>query len=129
MTMPAQLASPTDFAGKRVLVTGGTKGIGEAVAARLRQGGAKVLATARGSPENRTDAGLFVAADIATAQGCVVVAEAVTTQLGGIDIVVHVAGGSSAPAGGFAVLDDKDGSVRSTSTCSRPYGWIGLSCR
>ena len=27
-------------------------------------------------------------------------------RLGGIDIVVHVVGGSSAPAGGFAVLDD-----------------------
>ena len=27
-------------------------------------------------------------------------------QLGGLDILVHVVGGSSAPAGGFAVLDD-----------------------
>jgi hypothetical protein len=29
-------------------------------------------------------------------------------QLGGIDIVVHVVGGSSAPAGGFAALDDAE---------------------
>jgi hypothetical protein len=27
-------------------------------------------------------------------------------RLDGIDIIVHVVGGSSAPAGGFAVLDD-----------------------
>ena len=29
-------------------------------------------------------------------------------QLGGIDIVVHVVGGSSAPSGGYAVLDDNE---------------------
>jgi len=34
------------------------------------------------------------------------VADAVRKRLGGIDIIVHVVGGSSAPAGGFAVLDD-----------------------
>jgi NAD(P)-dependent dehydrogenase (short-subunit alcohol dehydrogenase family) len=28
-------------------------------------------------------------------------------RLGGVDIIVHVVGGSSAPAGGFAVLDDE----------------------
>jgi NAD(P)-dependent dehydrogenase (short-subunit alcohol dehydrogenase family) len=48
----------------------------------------------------------FVATDIATAQGCAAVAEAVTQRMGGVDIVVHVAGGSNAPVGGFAVLDD-----------------------
>ena len=51
---------------------------------------------------------LFVAADIATAEGCAAVASAVMEQIGGIDIVVHVVGGSSAPAGGFAVLDDSE---------------------
>jgi NAD(P)-dependent dehydrogenase (short-subunit alcohol dehydrogenase family) len=30
----------------------------------------------------------------------------VRKQLGGLDILVHVVGGASAPAGGFAVLDD-----------------------
>jgi NAD(P)-dependent dehydrogenase (short-subunit alcohol dehydrogenase family) len=30
----------------------------------------------------------------------------VAEQLGGIDIIVYVVGGSSAPAGGFAVIDD-----------------------
>jgi len=36
---------PHEFDGKRVLVTGGTKGIGQAVATRLREGGARVLIT------------------------------------------------------------------------------------
>ncbi len=39
-----------EFSGRRVLVTGGTKGIGEAIAARLREGGATVLVTARARP-------------------------------------------------------------------------------
>lgn len=97
---------PHEFDGKRVLVTGGTKGIGEAVAARLRDGGARVLTTARTLPSDLTDTSLFVAADITTAEGCAAVADAVWKRLGGIDIIVHVVGGSSAPAGGFAVLDD-----------------------
>jgi NAD(P)-dependent dehydrogenase (short-subunit alcohol dehydrogenase family) len=65
-----------------------------------------VLVTARTAPDGRDTNGLFVAADVATAEGCAAVAEAALKQLGGIDIVVHVVGGSSAPAGGFAALDD-----------------------
>ncbi len=95
-----------EFDGKHVLVTGGTKGIGAAVATRLREGGATVLTTARTRPSDLADADLFVASDITTAKGCATVADAVRDRFGGIDIIVHVVGGSSAPAGGFAVLDD-----------------------
>jgi NAD(P)-dependent dehydrogenase (short-subunit alcohol dehydrogenase family) len=93
-----------ELGGRRALVTGGSKGIGAAVAERLREAGATVLTTARTRPPGW--AGLFVAADLTTAEGCAAVAEAVRDLLGGADIVVHVVGGSSAPAGGFAVLDD-----------------------
>ena len=99
---------PHEFDGRRALVTGGTKGIGQAVAARLREGGATVLTTARERPGDLADTDLFVATDITTAEGCAAVAEAVLKRLGGIDIIVHVVGGSSAPAGGFAVLDDDE---------------------
>jgi NAD(P)-dependent dehydrogenase (short-subunit alcohol dehydrogenase family) len=97
-----------EFDGRRVLVTGGTKGIGQAVAARLRDGGARVLTTARERPSNIAHEDLFVATDITTAEGCAAIADAVLKRLGGIDIIVHVVGGSSAPAGGFAVLDDNE---------------------
>jgi NAD(P)-dependent dehydrogenase (short-subunit alcohol dehydrogenase family) len=91
---------------QRALVTGGTKGVGEAVVAALREAGATVLTTARSRPGDLPHPDQFIAADVSTAEGCAVVANAVRDRLGGIDIVVHVVGGSSAPAGGFAVLDD-----------------------
>jgi NAD(P)-dependent dehydrogenase (short-subunit alcohol dehydrogenase family) len=91
---------------QRALVTGGTKGVGEAVVAALREAGATVLTTARSRPEDLPHPDQFIAADVSTAEGCAVVAKAVRDRLGGIDVVVHVVGGSSAPAGGFAVLDD-----------------------
>lgn len=94
--------------GRRALVTGGTQGIGEAVVARLREAGVKILTTARKAPEEFSDADSFVAADVSTANGCAIVADAVRDRLGGVDIIVHVVGGSSAPAGGFAVLDDRE---------------------
>jgi NAD(P)-dependent dehydrogenase (short-subunit alcohol dehydrogenase family) len=107
--MAAQFKVDSDeFANKRVLVTGGTKGIGQAVAARFRDAGARVLTTARTQSRDVADNDLFVAADITTSEGCAVVADAVHQRLEGIDIIVHVVGGSSAPAGGFTVLDDAE---------------------
>src|SRR5882672_476458 len=92
--------------GRRALVTGGTKGIGAAVAARLSEAGAVVMTTARTRPHDLSPQELFVAADITTAAGCEAIADAVMKELDGIDIIVHVVGGSSAPAGGFAALND-----------------------
>jgi len=97
-----------ELEGKRALVTGGTKGVGEAVVEALREAGASVLTTARSRPEKLARADQFISADVSTAEGCAAVVEAVRDRLGGIDIIVHVVGGSSAPAGGFAVLDDDE---------------------
>ena len=92
--------------GKRALVTGGTKGTGQAIVAALREAGARVLTTARSRPEKLEQAEDFVVADVSTTEGCASVAKAVRERLGGLDILVHVVGGSSAPAGGFGALDD-----------------------
>jgi NAD(P)-dependent dehydrogenase (short-subunit alcohol dehydrogenase family) len=46
------MVNQPEFDGKRALVTGGSKGIGQAVAARLRAGGATVLTTARSLPSD-----------------------------------------------------------------------------
>jgi NAD(P)-dependent dehydrogenase (short-subunit alcohol dehydrogenase family) len=92
--------------GKRVLVTGASRGIGRAVAERLHEEGAVVLAAAR-SFAGRADGNLLsVSADLTTVEGCDAVVESVRSHLGGIDVIVHALGGSSAPAGGFAALDE-----------------------
>jgi len=94
--------------GRRALVTGGTKGVGEAVVTALRDAGARVLTTARTRSESLAQPDLFIAADVSTPEGCATVAQAVRERLGGVDIIVHVVGGSSAPAGGYAVLNDSE---------------------
>jgi NAD(P)-dependent dehydrogenase (short-subunit alcohol dehydrogenase family) len=103
MTFPASLS----LDGRRAVVTGGTKGAGAAVVHRLKQAGAYVTAVARSRPEGSIDADDFVAADISTPQGTEAVAARVRRR-GGAQILVHVAGGSAAPGGGFAALGDDD---------------------
>ncbi|WP_339119456.1 SDR family oxidoreductase [Halomonas sp. BMC6] len=95
------------LSGRRVLITGGGKGAGAAVVALFREEGAQVLTTARNRPAALPEE-LFVAADLTTAEGCATVAEAVKARMGGMDIIVHVVGGSSAPAGGFAALGEDE---------------------
>ena len=93
--------------GLRALVTGGTKGIGAAVVAVLHEQGVEVISVAR-SACGSTPAGVyFIAADLGTAAGCASATEAVKDRFGGVDIIVNVLGGSSAPGGGFAALDDE----------------------
>ena len=102
-----EIRNPVELEGRRALVTGGTKGIGAAVVAQLTAAGASVLTAARSSPAHAGE-DTFVAADVSTPTGCASIAHAVDERFHGVDIVVHVAGGSSAPAGGFAVLDEDE---------------------
>lgn len=101
------VAQSEEFAGRRVLVTGGTRGIGRAIVERFAGGGAKVLTTGRSTPAGEMTVGL-VKADMSTPQGVAAVASAVNSQLGGVDIVIHNVGGSSAPGGGVLALSDSD---------------------
>ncbi|HYQ65864.1 oxidoreductase [Actinophytocola sp.] len=91
MTYPDALS----LTGRHAVVAGGTKGTGAAVVARLAAAGATVTTIGRGRDAS-------VTADLTAPDTAAAVAEAV----GAPDILVHVAGGSSAPSGGFAVLDD-----------------------
>lgn len=93
--------------GKRTLITSGTRGAGAATVALFRELGARALTAARSRPDTLDD-GMFVSADLTTAEGCAALAAAVRERLGGVDVIVHMLGGSSAPAGGFAALSDAE---------------------
>src|SRR4029453_8367179 len=70
--------------------------------------GAHVMATARSAPSQPTDDVRFVAADLSPSEGPRVVPQPVLQHLRGLDTFVNVLGGSSAPGGGFAALDDNE---------------------
>ena len=93
--------------GRRVLITGGTSGAGAATVALFRELGARVLTTARKRPADFTGAA-FVEADLTTKEGVQTVVDAVHQEFGVLDILVNVLGGSSAPSGGFAALNDAE---------------------
>lgn len=93
--------------GKRALITAGTKGAGAATVSLFRELGAQVLTTARARPQELPEA-LFVEADLTSEAGCATVAEAVRERLGGVDIIVHMLGGSSAGGGGFSALTEEE---------------------
>jgi NAD(P)-dependent dehydrogenase (short-subunit alcohol dehydrogenase family) len=96
---------PAEFAGKRVVVSGGTKGLGRATVERFLAGGARVITAARANPAPIGGVEL-VRADLTTAAGGEMLAAAALTHMGGVDILAHVIGGSSAPGGGFAALTE-----------------------
>lgn len=98
---------PTELEGMRVLVTGGTEGVGAAVATRLAAAGARVAIVARSVRRLDDVSDLYLQADLARPDGACEVARAVLEQYGGVDILVHNVGGSSSPAGGFAALADE----------------------
>lgn len=98
-------SDPTEFVGKRVLVSGGTKGLGRATVERFLAGGARVVTAAR-AIKDPIEGVEYVQADLTTAEGGEALTRAALERLGGIDILAHVIGGSASPAGGFAALTD-----------------------
>jgi NAD(P)-dependent dehydrogenase (short-subunit alcohol dehydrogenase family) len=89
-----------DFANKRVLVTGGTRGIGFGAVKAFLETGARVAVNGR-SNESVSDAisdlrypDKLVAApgDVSTAAGCSSIVNSAVSGLGGLDILVNSAG-------------------------------------
>jgi 3-oxoacyl-[acyl-carrier protein] reductase len=92
----------TSLAGRSVVVTGGTRGIGKGIARVFAQSGASVLISGR-NPEVASEAAAELAAetggtvsafatDIATVAGCRALAEAAVQRHGGVDILCANAG-------------------------------------
>ena len=104
------------LAGRRAVVTGGTKGIGRGVVAELLGEGAKVAFCARGNDEvkatqdelDRSGAGDVVGyvTDVTDPSAVQQFIDDAARTLGGIDILVNNAG--AAHPGNFETLDDAD---------------------
>ncbi|GLH99540.1 short chain dehydrogenase [Phytohabitans aurantiacus] len=92
------MLNPLDFAGRAVLVTGGTRGIGAGIAARFLAAGADVLVCARTAPaalpevDGRT--ARFVAADVRDPYQASAAVRATVDAFGRLDAVVNNAGGA-----------------------------------
>ncbi|MGW1784009.1 oxidoreductase [Streptomyces sp. NPDC002143] len=95
-----------ELAGKRAVVTGGSRGIGAAIAQRLLDAGAAVVTGARKPTEDTPAGATFVHTDLSTPDGVREFADTALKTLGGVDIIVNNAGGvTSFPS----ALDLEDG--------------------
>ena len=92
--------------GKRILVTGGTAGIGEATVKRLIYAGATVMTTTRSVPPKLQTPDLFIQADVSTAEGAARIIRETLDHLGGVDGLVNVVGDTSPK--GVLDLSDED---------------------
>jgi 3-oxoacyl-[acyl-carrier protein] reductase len=87
----------TSIAGRAVVVTGGTRGIGKGIAAVFARAGARVLITGRDeaaakAAASETGAAGYVLADVARKADCQAVATAAAERLGGLDVLCANAG-------------------------------------
>lgn len=93
--------SAFSLAGKRALITGASRGIGQAIAIGLAQAGADIAVTAR-SPEGLADTrkqieaagrrSLAIAMDVSLVASCAAGVKEAVNELGGLDILVNNAG-------------------------------------
>jgi NAD(P)-dependent dehydrogenase (short-subunit alcohol dehydrogenase family) len=81
-----------EFTGRRVLVTGGSRGIGAATAQRLLDGGATVVVAARSRHQQTPAGAVFISADLRSEEGAKAMVAAAVKELGGLDILVNSAG-------------------------------------
>jgi NAD(P)-dependent dehydrogenase (short-subunit alcohol dehydrogenase family) len=82
----------TSFTGRVAVVTGGTKGIGRAVAARFEAAGATVVTLARSEPAQAV--GRFIAADLGSRADIAAAFKAIAAEFGRVDVLVNNAGGA-----------------------------------
>ena len=107
MTTVENGSGTRELAGKRALVTGGSRGIGAAIVRRLLDAGAEVLTTARSATGEAPEGAAFVPADVRTRAGAEALAAAAQETLGGVDILVHNAGGARPHKDASAISDEE----------------------
>ncbi|MGY0071846.1 oxidoreductase (plasmid) [Streptomyces sp. QTS137] len=84
------------LAGLRVLVTGGSRGIGKATVRRFAAAGATVLTASRTAPAEDLPA-TFIPADLRSEEGAAELGRRVLDSVGGVDVLVNNAGAATGP--------------------------------
>jgi NAD(P)-dependent dehydrogenase (short-subunit alcohol dehydrogenase family) len=106
--MSNKLDLSKELIGRRALVTGGTRGIGAAIAQRLLDAGAKVVVAARTRSDDTPAETTFVSGDVTTSDGVEAIATKALAAVGGLDILVNNAGGGRAFLEGSWTIPDKE---------------------
>lgn len=91
-----------DLTGRAAIITGGSKGLGQAMAAGLASAGANVLLTSRNADESEAAAkeiadafghrALAMAADVTSEDACQAVTQKALDEFGKVDILINNAG-------------------------------------
>ena len=97
-----------EFAGRRALVTGGSRGIGGATAQRLLDGGAKVAVVARAPHAETPQGAAFIKGDLRSIEGANAVAAEALRILGGLDILVNSAGAARVHLPNIEAISDEE---------------------
>jgi len=103
-----QLDLSKEFAGKRAIVTGGSRGIGAATAQRLLDAGAKVVVVARSPHAETPKDAIFVSGDLRTLDGAQKVGKEAIAKLGGLDILVNAAGAARVHLPASTAISDEE---------------------
>ncbi len=106
--MTNQINHDNELTGKIALITGGTKGAGQAIAKSLLQAGATIIITARNAPEEENSNMHFIPADLRNAGDAKRLIDTILSTYGKLDILINNLVSSTTPAGGFAALSDED---------------------
>ena len=88
------MAVTIDYAGKVVLVTGATKGVGRGIAQRFADAGATVAVCARKAVDDLPPDWQFFSADLRDGEAAFALVDAVVATNGHLDVLVNNAGGS-----------------------------------